>query len=465
MKNKFKAIKNILLGILVVFLINIAFIHLFPNTLMAYDSHDYFLKSYNFVNENGFSFLNYPHYFRGYVYPFYIFFCRNLFGFLGFTDIDSFKVANALGLSIFLGGILPYYLKSVLKVRTSILQVAILSIVLNFFYPGLMQSTLTDMFAVIFYLMGIFIFIDIYKNRQRSTIFIFFASFFASSFFYFAYNARTIYMFSVAIVFISFIVYMMKNTRYLQMSIAICAIVIGITIAALPQIAVNYQTTNKISYSVPVQVIPGMTENLNLFQLRAGIMYQRYQTYVGNDQTINPGNAYYDLTGMDVLDIENVEYFESYGHYISVVLKHPFKMLGVYFRNICNFLDNRFGEIYVLDLKTNKTLHVTTNLLILSIFGTGLYFTLKNKKMNSLFIVNMISFIMPSLFLIPGAPEIRFFIPVFLYIYTFVIYNLDYKIYFNDLMKEKYKCFIITFIIVVILLFVWNNSYLNMNTL
>lgn len=464
---KIKYLNKYVVFVLVALAVNVLFYSFFQNTLMAYDSMDYWNKSHTFITDQGFSLFNYPHYFRGIVFPFYIFIARNIFGVIGLGDIASFQIFNAVFIALFLGWVIPYGMKRVFDKESKWWQIFGLALLLNFFYPGLIQTTLSDFFALSMYVSSLLVLYCALKEKYG--IYRILLGLFAGILAYCAYNARTIYLYSYILTVI--IVIFMKidyKTKSTVLVVGLC----GFLLTSTPQMIINHNGSGQLSFAVPVQVIPGMKEDLNLFQFRTGIMYQRYQTYIGPNSAINPGNAYYDAVGTTILDNEKIEYFNGFDQYLNLVFKYPVSFVGIYFRNVCNFLDNRFGEIYITDLTVDKTFNVFLNLSLILTFIAGLtaMYT-KHKKEKSqneqksvekFWLLLVVAF--PSICTIPGAPEIRFFISLFLVLYVVVLWLNDYKEIVRLIKSNKIISLFLAIFVICVLLSIWSESFMHMNS-
>ena len=444
------------LAFLIATLICLGFMIFMDVFLIAYDSSTYYENSFMFSNENGFSFANYPHFFRGFLYPFYVFMLRNLFELFSLSSIDAFRVGNMLFLSFNLGVIFPMLFEEIFKKKFNLIQVAFLSVAMNLFYNGIMQQVLSDMFSICTFAMAILVFLKL-KNKMAkgaNNYIIGISSFFIGFLLYCAYNSRTIYLYASILLIIVILIFAKKKIFITSF------LVIGVLICALPQIIVNYNATDQFSISPPVQNIGNSTENLNLFQFRTGIMMSRYQTYVGDQSKgYQAGNVYYDQIGMDILEREGIEAFDSYSQLIGLYFKYPLDFIGIYTRNIVNFLDNRYGEIYIYDMDTPRTFKMFLNISILYILALGLYTQASKMKIDKCRLAALTLICFPSICTIPGAVEMRFFAPMFVVIYGFVGFGINYNILFNYMMENKIKVTLLFIALTMILLTIWSMSF------
>ena len=200
-----------------------------------FDACDYWARGRELWNEGKFSFLNLGNAFRGYIFPLYLGLCY-------FVGGDSqgaliFVLLNSLLLSILFVVVLPRLHEAEEKKQKYFWVHLILFLVM--FY-GLVRHTLSDLFAVELCMFAILLEKNIYVSNSKIKRIL--KCFLLGILMYWMYNARTIYLFAAIYIFGVFL----YHTKYVNGIKAkfdkVIACIIGIGIAGLPQLYVNYST-------------------------------------------------------------------------------------------------------------------------------------------------------------------------------------------------------------------------------
>ena len=177
-------------------------------------------------------------------------------------------------------------------------------------------------------------------------------------------------------------------------------------------------------------------QNLFLKQLNWGITYSKYETYVGEEsQYSSPGVKFKDNTGERIIGLEGGEYPQSIGEWFALVLRYPLDFMGIFGRHIISYITPTYSEVYINNLNTNKTSIISINIFLYIILGLNIftnYYKESKIKLYSIkkeFNKNIWIWIclLPCIFIIPGAPEVRFFIPLYIYIYVYISFFTDFK--------------------------------------
>ena len=168
--------------------------------------------------------------------------------------------------------------------------------------------------------------------------------------------------------------------------------------------------------------------DLQTQQLFWGLTLPRYETYIGDHTYYGQDAVYFDdPMGAEIINREDlaVENFKT-TTVIELFFKYPLDMLALYMRHLISLMTPAFRQIYITDLYPNKGLFATVSILIWIMAGLGLIHALNKKNITSQTFY-MISICIPSLLQMFGAPEIRFFLPVYLLCYVYVFVYIDYK--------------------------------------
>ena len=412
--NKYKN-KNAFI-FLCVFAVFFVFTFLLNDMEIYWDSSQNFELASSFVVDDSFSFLNFPYFYRGYFYSFYIYIATLIFFFL--EPFVAFKFFNILLFSIITTFIIPKFSKIILNKDCSFFGIIIYTLVINIFWSGLIQISLTDMFSLYGLISAIVIIHCI--NKNKSNYINYFCAFTGGLVLYATYNTRTIYLYP-ALLLILYLIIFYKDILYKKI-LTLFFLVLGFYCCAIPQIMINYNATESFDFKVSTFGYSVQNENLNLFQLRKGISIKQYDTVVGEKAKIYGDELIkYDYVGEWVIDQENLESLDSIPQYISLVFKYPKQFIQIYSNHFIRYLDNRFGEIYIHDPSEDRIIKYILNLIIIALGSFNIFKYLKSvvirKKLDKLYLILIV--LIPSIMTFPGVPEIRFSLPIYFILYIF----------------------------------------------
>jgi len=252
---------------------------------------------------------------------------------------------------------------------------------------------------------------------------------------YGAYNTRTIYLFSVALIVIGIATMLYRNHPVRTRLLAISAFSIGVAIACAPQVLINKKNYGSLSPAVISTV-----ENRSLFanQLLWGITLQRYETSVDKN---SPGPAvfYLDKAG-ELLFKENNIGKHPFGvkEYLVLALRNPIAFIGIYGRHLVNGLDLRDGDVYTIGQTPKRSRRAVFNFMIVFL-GITIMVTSSRPGTNRIGAERFFWFfvaILPVLMVLPGAIETRFFLPIHLAIYCAIALGSDASTILSVLRKH-----------------------------
>lgn len=129
-----------------------------------------------------------------------------------------------------------------------------------------------------------------------------------------------------------------------------------------------------------------------------------------------------DAAGIKLLNEAGISEFTSWGEFIGVFLKHPIDVILMYFRHFINYLLPCFPEIYVENLNSAKWGWGILCVTILFITGFVILNKCIKKPEN---ILSFIPVITPGIFIIPGAVEYRFSLPIYFFALCLLCFNTD----------------------------------------
>ena len=181
-------------------------------------------------------------------------------------------------------------------------------------------------------------------------------------------------------------------------------------------------------------------------QLFWGLQYQRYDTFIGfmDGQFLvehpNPQMYFVDLVGQALIEKEGITEFASWVKFIKFVFKYPIEVCGIYVRHFINILLPCFPNQYVYDLNNNKILYAILSLIITFLF---LMVVFEKMSLHNFVYRNFIPLIIPAIFILPGAVEVRFFIAVYILMIYTLGFNTDWKKLFLYIKQYLWKVLIL----------------------
>ena len=202
---------------------------------------------------------------------------------------------------------------------------------------------------------------------------------------------------------------------------------------ALPQCLINKQYVGSFSPKVYTEQVYGYSRSLQLQQVFWGLSYSRYESYLPNDEK-NVSHHYpemevffNDLVGNEIIGSEKLQEEKfSFSDFFLTFLKYPFDMLSLYMRHLVSLLTPAYRKVYNDDLYVEKGFYASVSIIIWIIAGISLL-TLKNRHEKNHEKWYFFALVFPCLLQLFGAPEIRFFLPVYLLGYYYVFAAVDYK--------------------------------------
>lgn len=122
---------------------------------------------------------------------------------------------------------------------------------------------------------------------------------------------------------------------------ALCVglLAIGFAGASLPQSLASHRHYHSWSF------VPGGPAHLTEEQLTAGLLLQRYDTFIGPTGALPM--AYFYLPGWEIVQAQPGRQITSVGRYIQVADGHPVTVAGLMARHVVNGLDMRYSTVYI----------------------------------------------------------------------------------------------------------------------
>lgn len=354
---------------------------------------------------------------RGYVFPAY---CAILNKSAG-GGYKYFILLNSMMNAFMFMYIIPKFQRTYFSQKASSLFSDLNFAIMFIFFSGVFLYTLSDSYALYMCLFSVFFLMR--SEEEKSSVRLFLNCFCCGVFSYFAYNIRTIYMFSGIATFILFCIFVLgKQNSWLRRLACTIFLFLGLLFASLPQAFLNYKHNGVKSVFVP-------TQSLMLAQCSLGIAYQRYDSFTGffiheeHEQEI-PQMKFEDPVGKKLLEEEHIKVFPTWKAFAKFCLKYPFEVVGIYVRHLANALFPCWPNVYVMKINNNKVLYALLSIALVFSFGLAVVFRcVRNLK----FFVYFIPALVSCLFILPGAVEARFFLALFLMFSGTMCFNVDYK--------------------------------------
>lgn len=239
---------------------------------------------------------------------------------------------------------------------------------------------------------------------------------------YGAYNVRAVYGYGIIATIAIFI---WRNRRKDYKLLVAIALIMGVALAAIPQVEVNRINDNTYLPLVPTWNYS--SADLKNVQLSMGLRLDRYETYVGTDPTQKPNMCFEDSAGIELSQREGLTGGVSLGELALLTAKYPLDIVSIYGKHLVNYLTVLWNHCYIYDIRVNTFGIVVANMLlwivsilaVVSATGGQASAWLKERCWIQQ------PFILVCLFMIPGAPEVRFFISLYTLMYGFLAYGLD----------------------------------------
>lgn len=426
---KYKAkLSHIIIYILMIAILATLTYALAPSQQIA-DSSWYFSCSRSFTGEKGelpFSLANFPVTYRGCLMPLLLFLAQGILSVVGIPAMPAIAIC---GLGVLLLSV-SFILRVVFPKKDLAVSVFIVAILFLVFFRHVIVYALSDLYALsaaaagvcALYLAGKLL----EENKRLGAVV---SAFLAGSCLYFAYNTRTIYVFTAIV---ALLIFVCLYRRKLWMLACIGAVVLGILFIGIPQMIINDNNFGVASLALNTSV--GGYDSLFLFQLDAGLGMQRFDAIAvnGNISAV----PFVDSAGSILRQHLDAMGEISYLNYFKLFISYPFQMAGIYMRHFLNMISTYFSEVYVSDFDAPifmLTLGYTAQFL----FTCDLIINLRKKNITikSFFTTEMLyvyALILSGLLIVPGAVEGRFALPLYLVLFIYLVCCCSWKQLFFD---------------------------------
>lgn len=367
-----------------------------------------------------FSFLNFTSMLRGYLFPFVLYLIIKSSAFLGLKDVILLEVIQAFVLSCLVAIIVPATLKKLFNNEIRFWQILLLGFLMIFFWQGYLFYPLSDIWALLFFIFGIYLFLCCGGKKW--------ALFFAGASFGGAALIRPSY--AITLIFLLFwaaYYFLSQNQTKKQIFANELIIVFGLAFIFLPQLEINKARFGVLS---PMPLMKSSKDGGNLFQqqLTWGIQMQRRDAVVAFAKPKLQGWAFVDQHGRNILIQSGFDpdvFFYSQkniltlSEYFLLVRKHPLDFSLIYVRHLFNGLDIVYNTPYVYNLENT----VYIRLLNYSLWFLAVLYISKCVKISAVItrqFLLLLIFVLPSILSVPTAVEVRFMLPFYFILYSMI---------------------------------------------
>lgn len=275
----------------------------------------------------------------------------------------------------------------------------------------------------------------------------------------FIINTRPVYQ--LILPFCIILLFFYSSRRWKLFPAYTLLFVIGFFLVSIPQFYINIHAHNVYSIFLPMEKMRG--ENLYLTQLRWGLVIEKYETY---DGSIYPAQAVFFKTKSTVGTFTPAmqKNITDFGDYFNVFFEHPFLLTKVYLKHFFNGLDIKYRTPYLYSLKTN-TFFSLLNYSIIFLFIFYIVRFAKSIRFSIERLLLLCIILSPVILAIPGAVEVRFFLPLYLLIYCTVCFNMPEIIHaFRTMAGNKRQRWMPFATIVIFAAYLAGMMYLSQNT-
>lgn len=392
-------------------------------TEYPFDAEYYWSIAEPILDNGKINFLLFPDTFRGYLFPTMVVLLKHIFpGAWGWRLLGMALVT--VEFTVFV----PYILRRhVVKNFADVVKSFISIMVFLLIWGNYVQYPLSDLVASSFVSGGVALLIWITDSKNKRLIWQVIKAFIAGMLFYASYNTRVGFFIGIAFAVLLFCILMRKQLK--KLLILLMAMLLGAMLIAMPQCMINRKYHADFSPKVYTQLVE-YEENLQLLQVFWGISFSKYETYVGDLELYSSNGVFFeDPIGSEILKRENIQSNQfEYSDVIKLLIKYPLDMVGIYIRHLVVLMTPTFSEVYITNIYFNKGIFVLVSILIWLIAVVNIYRTIKEIQWKK--IMWLFTLVLPSVLQLAGAPELRFFIPIYLLLYVYVVQLVDYKALF-----------------------------------
>lgn len=305
-------------------------------TELHYDAKNYWFISVYFHKAGSLSLFNYHDGFRGYVFPLLLLPLRIAQFYTQLPPIWFARAFGAVSAAVGFGVVGPLLWQAARGTSAPLAwprraAFAVLGFVL---WRDYFNFTLTDFPAV--WLLGLGLLLSL--RHQPS------AALLAGACWAAAYNMRPSYL--VAAPFFLALAWLPSGSVATLCWARCAALLTGAALVLAPQYVINQRHFHRNTPLVLALDADLETGNLYREKLKWGLLQQKYESNIGADY---PESilVFRDYAGEALVRQERIEWFDSYGSYARLVLRHPLLFAKLYAWRLFNGLDVQYPTPYI----------------------------------------------------------------------------------------------------------------------
>lgn len=315
-----------------------------PSAVWRYDAQNYFELSRKF--RHTWSLGDFDDDLRGWAFPWLLRVTRALGSLVGAGDQWSVRLLLLAVTPLLLCGLVPLLASLVAEqVHLTIPRVLALNVVFFIAWHNDLLVPLSDIPALTIFALGVAL---ILRDRHPALDAL------AGAALAFAATARPAYLLGAGAAWLGLAIITRDRRHLVRRAAAVAA---GALVLVTPQVVVNVQHHDQFG------VTPVRASDLTLFQLSQGLLLERYDTYIGDDETVPPSLRF--ESPRTTAELGRYHIFPSLADYASYTVRHPFASGRVFVRHVVNGLDTRFGGTYLTDLDDGDLVWPITNYALL----------------------------------------------------------------------------------------------------
>ena len=358
------------------------------------------------------SLMDFPKSIRGYLYPTLLAPVRWMADGIGDHGVYAFRVSSSLIYAWSLSCWMPEAFLSFFQGRLSFTRRLTLPVFVALLYPGLIAYPLSDLPACLLMVGSLSLMFRGVQERRVGLLIA--AGILAGA----GYNVRTIYVVGVAFIAVLTPWLLIRHGASFRAGLGgLCVLLFGFVAIGAPQAMINWKN-GRVPSPFVIATVNG--QSLISAQLQWGIAVQRYETSI-EAQVPSPTQVYLDAAGERLFASEEVRKPLSVKGYLRLVFANPLEFAGIYGRHLVNGIDLRDGEVYITKPSADRS-HLGASGFLLAVIGLLLFFCTKNTSVAWLAAAFMT---LPVAFILPGAIETRFFLPLHLLAWGLIAVRLD----------------------------------------
>ncbi len=403
--------------------------------IFYYDSGGYWDLGQTFTATGEFDLRSYGGVHRGYAFPLFNAGQIGVFDWISVSHFTGFMYVSAFGYAALFTLVWPWIIRALFNYRMNSVQVLGWFGLTMYFWRGHFLYPLSD-FPALFLILTAVTCIKKFVTSGAAWWLLG-----AGSTMAFAANVRPSYQLILLplLILLGVMVVLTRDTRRGRSTVAGLALLfVGLAGAFAPQSYINDYKFDTRSPFVQTKEAYADGNSLFLQQLVWGMYMQRYETNVGESPVVPIGRVvFFDDDGLEILREQNIMIPKGpvptplnpdfrLRDYVELVQDRPKFFTRMYLRHLFNGLDIAFHDVYIKEFAWNRGgLTLLNYMLWISAFSISMLAVRRGFLQRNAVSFTLVALVcVPSLLSVAGAVETRFFLPLFLSVYTIVLIGM-----------------------------------------